>query len=137
MSTPRSLALLDALEREFTARRWSNVRSLYHDEALLRTVAAQHQVLGPDELMEVFAHLDDTVYLIGKEQRVIPIDDHAAMVIASLRHETRMGVAHDQVCWVLTFKDDLVFRSSDYTSEAAARSAYTEHGIDLGIHEHS
>ena len=97
MSSPRSLALLDALERQFTAREWSNVRSLYHDEALLSTVAAQHQVLGPDELMEVFAHLDDTVYLIGKEQRVIPIDDHAAMVIASLRHETRMGVAHDQV----------------------------------------
>jgi hypothetical protein len=131
------LVLLDALEREFTARQWSNVRSLYHDEALLRTIAAQRQVLGPDELMEVFAHLKDTAYLVGKEQRIIPIDDHAAMVIASLRHETHMGVAHDQVCWVLTFKDDLVFRSADYTSEAAARSAYTDHGIDLGIHEHS
>jgi hypothetical protein len=131
------LVLLDALEREFTARQWSNVRSLYHDEALLRTIAAQRQVLGPDELMEVFAHLKDTAYLVGKEQRIIPIDDHAAMVIASLRHETHMGFAHDQVCWVLTFKDDLVFRSADYTSEAAARSAYTDHGIDLGIHEHS
>jgi hypothetical protein len=137
MAPPRSLALLEALEREFTARRWSDVRSLYHDEALLRTVAAGHRVLDPDELMEVFAHLDDTVYLIGSERRVIPIDDNAAMVIASLRHESSMGVAHDQVCWLLTFKDELVFRSSDYVSEAAARSAYGENGIGLGIHEHS
>jgi hypothetical protein len=137
MTPPQSLRLLEALAQEFNARRWGDVRALYHDDALLRTVAAHHQVLGPDELMEVFAHLDETVYLVGKEQRVVPIDDHAIMVIASLRHESRMGVAHDQVCWLLTYKDDLVYRSCDFTSETAARAAYAEHGIELGIHEHS
>src|SRR5690349_7234567 len=30
------------------------------------------------------------------------------MVIGSLRHESTGGVAHDQVCWLLTYKDDLV-----------------------------
>jgi hypothetical protein len=59
------------------------------------------------------------------------------MVIASLRHENTRGVAHDQICWLLTYKDDLVYRSCDYASEAAARAAYAEHGLALGIHEHS
>ena len=137
MTEPRSLTLHDALAAAFNAGQWPQVRELYHDEALLCTVAANHQVLGPDELMEVFARLDETAYLIGKDQRVVPIDDHAIMVIASLRHENSMGVAHDQVCWLLTFKDDLVFRSRDYPSEQTARSAYAEHGLELGIHEHS
>jgi hypothetical protein len=135
MATPRSLALHDALAAAFTERRWEDVRSLYHDDALLCTVAAHHEVLGPDELMEVFARLDQTAYMIGKDPRAVPIDDHAVMVIASLRYENSMGIAHDQVCWLLTFKDDLVYRSRDYPSEAAARAAYAEHGIDIGIHE--
>ena len=134
---PRSLALHDALAAAFNARQWDAVRSLYHDDALLRTVAARHKVLGPDELMEVFAGLDKTAYLIGSEQQVVPVDDDAVIVMASLRYEHNRGVAHDQKCWLLTFKDDLVFRSCDYPTEVAARAAYAEHGIDLGIHEHS
>lgn len=134
MSPLRVTALHDALAAAFNARRWDHVRALYHDDALLRTVAAQHRVLDPDELMEVFARLDKTAYLIGPEQAVIPIDDDAVMVMASLRYERGRGVAHDQKCWLLTFKDDLVYRSSDYTNENAARAAYAEHGIDLGIH---
>ena len=133
--TPRSLALHDALASAFNARQWDEVRALYHDDALLCTVAAQHQVLGPDELMVVFAGLDKTAYLIGAEQRVVPIDDHAVIVTAPLRYEHGRGVAHDQKCWLLTFKDDLVFRSCDYATEAAARGAYAEHGIEIGIHE--
>jgi hypothetical protein len=134
---PRSLALHDALATAFNARRWDEVRSLYHDDALLCTVAAKHRVLGPDELMEVFADLDKTAYLIGAEQQVVPIDDHAVIVMAPLRYEHGRGVAHDQKCWLLTFKDDLVFRTSDYPSEAVARAAYAEHGIDIGLHERS
>jgi len=133
--TPRSLALHDALASAFNARQWDEVRSLYHDDALLCTVAAQHQVLGPDELMEVFAGLDKTAYLLGAEQQVVPIDDHAVIVTAPLRYEHSHGVAHDQKCWLLTFKDDLVFRSCDYATESAARAAYAEHGVEIGIHE--
>ena len=137
MSPVRVVALHDALAAAFNSKQWDTVRSLYHDEALLRTVAADHKVLGPDELMAVFSNLDKTNYLIGEEQSVIPIDDQAFMVIASLRYENSRGIAHDQKCWLLTFKDNLVFRSSDYPNEWAARAAYAEHGIDLGIHEHS
>jgi hypothetical protein len=129
--------LHDALEREFNARQWGAVRSLYHDEALLCTVAAHPKVLGPDELMDVFGRLDQTAYEIGREHRVIPIDDHAIIVSAPLRYENEVGVAHDQKTWLLTFKDDLVYRSCDDSSEEAARAAYAAHGIDIGIHEHS
>ena len=39
-------------------------------------------------------------------------------------------------CWLLTFKDDLVFRSCDYATEAAAQGRrMSEHGIEIGIHE--
>ena len=136
MSEPRSLFLHDALADAFNARQWDAVRALYHDDALLCTVAAQHEILGPDELMKVFARLDDTNYAIGQQQRVVPIDDNAIMVLASLRYENTRGVAHDQKCWLLTFKDDLVFRSRDYTGEEAARAAYAENGLELGIHQH-
>ena len=60
MSPLRVVALHDALAAAFNSKQWDSVRALYHDEALLRTVAAHHQVLGPDELMEVFSKLDKT-----------------------------------------------------------------------------
>ena len=37
--------------------------------------------------------------------------------------------------WVITFKDDLVYRTCFIVPEAEARTAYDEHGLDLGIHE--
>jgi len=50
---------------------------------------------------------------------------------------TRGGVAHDQKCSLLTFKDELAFQSCDFATETAARAAYAQYGIEIGIHEHS
>ena len=35
--------------------------------------------------------------------------------------------------WLLTFHDGLVWRSKAYRSPEEARSAYQEHGLDLGM----
>ncbi len=131
---PRSLPLLDAVASAFNRRDWDRLRTLYHDDALLVTVIAHGNVVGPDELMDIFRDLEQTAYLIGREQRVVAIDDHAVIVVAPLRYEPSAGgIAHSSRAWLLTFKDELVYRSRDFHDEQEARDAYALHGIDLGV----
>ena len=129
----RSLMLLDAVSVAYTARDWAMLRTLYHDEARLSTVAAHGRVVGPDELMIIFEELTRTPYSLGPAS-VVAIDDHAAIVTAPLRYPLEQGgIAHDEKTWLLTFKDELVYRSMAYDSQASARAAYAEHGISLGL----
>ena len=60
--SPRSLRLLDAVASAFNRRDWDGLRTLYHDDALLVTVIAHGNVVGPDELMDIFRDLDQTAY---------------------------------------------------------------------------
>ena len=56
------------------------------------------------------------------------------LVSAQLRYPLEQGgLADSQRTWLLTFKDGLVWRTRFYRSEANARSAYAQLGIDLGI----
>jgi SnoaL-like domain len=118
----------------FNGRDWDRLRTLYHDDALLVTVIAHGKVVGPDELMDIFRGSDQTPYLIGRDQRIVAIDDDAVIVMAPLRYESGSGaIAHSRRAWLLTFKDDLVFRTHDYQGEQEARDAYAQHGIGLGV----
>ena len=79
----KSVVLLDAVSVAYTARDWATLRTLYHDESRLCTVAAHGRVVGPDELMTIFEELTRTPYSLGPASAVA-IDDHAAIVTAPL-----------------------------------------------------
>ena len=131
----RSLELIAAVDEAFSCGDWPGLRRLYHDDALLCTVAAHERIVGPDELMEVFAGLAGTVYSIGSTQTVA-IDDAAVVVSGQLRYPLEHGgIADSPKVWLLTFEDDLVYRSRAYRSVTEAREAYERHGIGLGLDE--
>jgi len=129
----RSVALLEEVSDAYTRKDWARLRTLYHDDARLCTMAAREAVVGPDEVIETFKNLAGTVYSIGKTA-VFGMDDDAVKVVGRLRYPLENGGMGDsEITWLLTFKDDLLYRSRPYKSRAAARAAYAEHGITLGL----
>ena len=54
----RARELLDAYQRGD----WTELRSFYHEDALLCTQAAYQRVVGPDEVVSIFADLEGTAY---------------------------------------------------------------------------
>lgn len=124
---------MEAVSDAFNRSDWTTLRTLYHEQARLCTVAAHERVVGPDELIAVFERLDQTTYLIG-ETTTEAIDDDAAIVSANVRFPLEAGgVGYAPKTWLLTFKGGLVYRTSAYSSSERAKAAYRQHGIDLGI----
>ena len=131
---PTALELIEAVDTAFKARDWPTLRRLYHEEALLCTVAAHERIVGPDELMEIFGALDDTPYSIG-ETRTEAIDDATVLVSAQLRYPLAAGgIADAHRAWLLTFREGLVWRTRFFRNDTEAQAAYAELGIDLGMH---
>ncbi len=129
------LVVLASFSDAYQRGDWTELRSFYHEDALLCTQAAYQRVVGPDEVVSIFADLEGTAYSLGQTTSVA-IDESAALVSAQLRYPLEHGgMADGHRYWVITFKDDLVYRTCFYRSEAEARTAYDEHGLDLGIHE--
>src|SRR5262249_55509948 len=109
-------ALVEAVAEAFDNGDWDALRALYHDDALLCTMAAHERIVGPDELMEIFSSLDSTMYQVGDTQ-TDAIDDHAVIVSGPLRYPQETGdTAYAAKSWLLTFKDGLVFRTNSYAS---------------------
>ena len=86
-----------------------------------------------NELFTAFAGLEHTSYQVG-ETTTEAIDDSAVIVSAQLRYpDEQGGVVYAPKSWVLTFKDDLLYRSRAYPSPDRARAAYRRHGVELGM----
>ena len=131
--SPRSLSLIEEVSDAFNRSDWVALRSLYHDEARLCTIAAHERVVGPDELVTIFESLEQSPYLIG-ETTTEAIDDDAVVVSAHLRYPLEDGgVAYAAKSWLLTFKEGLVYRTTAYASAEKAKIAYRQHGVELGI----
>jgi hypothetical protein len=130
----RSLELTEAVNDAYQRADWPALRALYHDDALLSPIAAQHEIVNPDALVRLLAHVtSETVYEIDGTE-TIAIDDHAALVTGRIRFPLPAGgFGEGQRTWLLTYKDDLLYRTCAFTSPAKARAAYAEHGLDLGI----
>ncbi len=125
---------MQAVQEAYEQQDWARLRALYHDDALLSTVAAQHEILPPDELIAVFRRLaTDSVYEVDGATTEI-LDDSAALVVGRIRYPLSGGGFGDgNRSWVLTMKDELLYRTCAYATPARAREAYAEHGVTLGI----
>lgn len=130
---PRSLELVDTIARAYTRQDWNTLRALYHDEARIHGVAPGADVVGPDELVESLGSVVGTVYSIGPVTYT-PLDDDAVLATAGIRYpHPGGGHANGLRCWLLTFKDGLVWRSRDFHTERDAQAAYAAYGPDLGL----
>ena len=129
-----SLELTRAVSDAYVEADWARLRSLYHDDALLCTIAAHQEILPPDQLIGIFRELSEHSVYEVHQQGVEAIDDSAVLVSGQIRYPLpNGGFGHGERTWVLTYKDGLLYRSCAYRNEAQARAAYAGGGIELGI----
>ena len=84
------LVLLASFSDAYQRGDWTELRSFYHEDALLCTQAAYQRVVGPDEVVSIFADLEDTAYSLGQTTSV-DIDQHVAPASAQLRYPLEHG----------------------------------------------
>ena len=132
IAVSRALRLLKAISDAFATGDWERLRSLYHDDARIVSVAAGERVLGPDELIEVLSTLENTSYSTD-DAKTEAFDDNAVVVYGTVRERDEVGTLFTSSAWALTFSDGLVWRSKAFASVDEARAAYEEQGLDLGL----
>lgn len=129
-----ALSLTRVVGEAYGRSAWPELRALYHDEALLCTIAAQQAILPPDDLIEIFARITAGKVYDVEQTSMTAIDDVACLVTGRIRYPLPGGgFGEGSRTWILTYKDGLLFRSCAYTNAAKARAAYTAHGVTLGI----
>lgn len=129
-----SISLTRAVGLAYASGDWARLRAAYHDDALLCTLAAQEEILPPDELIDVFARVSEENTYDVVQTSISAIDEVACIVTGKVRYPIDgRGFGDGHRAWVLTYKDGLLYRSCAYPSVRRAREAYAVHGIDLGI----
>ena len=132
VAVAQALRLLGAISHAFKTRDWTALRGLYHDDALILSVAAGERILTPDELSNVLAAIEVSAYSTA-DAETEAFDENAVVVSGLVRQRDEIETIFIPSAWVLTFKDGLVWRSRAYDSVEAARTAYAEEGVDLGM----
>jgi len=126
------LQLLAVIGDAFATRGWAALRSLYHDEARVSSVAAGARILSADELIEVLSGIEDGAYWTDAAETQA-LDADAVVVSGLVRDRDEFETDFIPSAWVLTFCEELVWRSKAYASVDEAFAAYAEHGVNLGI----
>jgi hypothetical protein len=127
-------AVVGELSRVFAARDWRGMRALYHPDALILTVTG-----GPDPLTadEVIAELErvshDLVYTVTASAPVA-LDEHAVIITGRMRRRLpQEGFEEAGHVWLLTIRDDLIYRQSVHGESEGAVTAYRDGGVTLGV----
>jgi hypothetical protein len=132
VAVTQALVVLEAISDAFSSRDWERLRSLYHDQARISSVAAGDRILSADELIEVLAGIEEGSYSTD-DAATEALDQYAVVVSGLVRQRDDVGSMFTWSAWLLTFRDGLVWRSKAYRSPEEARAEYHEHGVDLGM----
>ena len=132
---PRSaVEIVTELSRLLAQSRFDEIRSIYHPDARLITMAAGPDPLGPGEAYAaLMAALRTASYRPPETVEAVAIDEIAALGAASIRYPIEHGHAVARRVWLFTVKDGLLFRSVPTHSEAEARDRYHRYGRTLGF----
>ena len=122
------------LDAAFTARDWSAMRRLYHPDALIFTVTGGPNPFPADSVIaELERASNDAIYKVTAAPPR-SLDEHAAVITGSVRWRTPSGAFEDAShTWLITVKDELVYRQAIYATPADAIAAYAELGLNLGV----
>jgi hypothetical protein len=129
----QAVEVVEQLHRVFSARDWRAMRELYHPSALIFTVTGGPEPLAADEIIgELERASSDLVYSV-QGSLPIALDEHAVIVTGPMRRRLPQGGFEEAGhVWLLTVRDDLVYRQGVYRELDAARAAYERLGITLG-----
>ena len=117
-------ATLARYERAHVEHNGELLRSCFHDDALIESVASDGAPLGPDETAELIRKaLVDGVYSIRKWQ----YDEHTpeiVLVTVGARHRFQPGgIADETVFRVVVGRDGLIWRARGYSTHEAGLGA--------------
>jgi hypothetical protein len=121
------------LFRHFTARNWREMRTLYHPSALIFTVTGGPAPLPAGEIIgELERASQDLVYSVRGDPG-IPLDENAVVVTGVMRRRLPQGGFEEAGhTWLITTRDDLIYRQGVYNDVREATDAYARLGVTLG-----
>ena len=130
----QAVEVVAELSRVFPTGDWQAMRALYHPSALILTVTGGPTPLTADAVIAQLAQVsEDFVYSVSASDPV-PLDEHAAIVTGRMRRRLPGGGFEDAShLWLLTVRDDLVYRQGVFSDQPAAVEAYERLGITLGL----
>jgi hypothetical protein len=122
------------LFRAFNARDWAALRRIYHPSALIFTVTGGPAPLAANEIVaELERAASEVMYSVHGEPPVA-LDEHAVIIVGRMRRGMPRGGFEDAGhVWLLTTRDDLVYRQAVHRDAASARAAYELLGLTLGV----
>jgi hypothetical protein len=112
------------------------MRSCFHDDAVIESVASSSRALGPDETAIALGEaLRDGVYMVyGWQYEELAPD----VVLSVTRARHRAGdraVRDESVYRLVSGRDGLMWRVRLFRSRSSALAALAEHGPGLGLAE--
>jgi hypothetical protein len=126
-----SRALLDRLTDAY-GHGSITLHSLYHEEALVYIASDPDNAIARDDLFGR-PELPQPTSLIGPVER-IPIDERAGLLHAAARVATSDGgYRSTQLVWLITFKDELVYRQRIHATRSEAVADEARNGVGLGL----
>ena len=123
------------MSEAFAEQDWDRLARLYHPEAKLEAVMAGDDFMSATELIDALEQaVRNPRYRPPSWSSPRDIDDHAALItgVAGRRLE-HDGFTEGSRAWVMTFRDDLLYRSRVFSTPDEALRCYGEHGVELGI----
>jgi hypothetical protein len=115
-------------------RDWRAMRALYHPDALILTVTGGPDPLPADAVVDELERAAQDVLYSVKGSEPVALDEHAAMVSGRMRRRMPDGGFQDAShVWLLTVRDDLIYRQGVYHHPEEAADAYRRLGVTLGI----
>jgi hypothetical protein len=122
------------LSRAFNSRDWHALRAVYHPGALIFTVTGGPVPLTADELVSELERASGEVMYSVHAAPPVALDPHAVIITGRMRRGMPRGGFEDAShVWLLTVRDDLIYRQAVHRDPAAAREAYEAHGVSLGV----
>ena len=132
----QAVEVVEQLYRVFSARDWRAMRELYHPSALIFTVTGGPAPLAANEIVaELERAASEVMYSVHGEPPVA-LDEHAVIIVGRMRRGMPRGGFEDAGhVWLLTVRDELIYRQGVYRSTEEAAAAYRQHGVSLGMGE--
>jgi ketosteroid isomerase-like protein len=126
--------VITELARVFERGDWPAMGRLYHPQALLATVTGGGAALTAEEVIRQLELASDDFVFSVRGSQPAALDEHAAIVTGFMRRRMPTGGwGEARHVWLLTVRDDLIYRQGVYPDARSAAAAYERLGIELGM----
>jgi hypothetical protein len=129
-----AVEVVGELFRAFNARDWQALKRVYHPAALIFTVTGGPEPLAAGEIVAELERASSEVMYSVHGDPPVALDQHAVMITGRMRRRMPGGGFEDAGhVWLLTTRDDLVYRQAVHRDTASAEASYAALGVTLGV----